>query len=335
MTLVLLGEIGAGNHPPSQDWLSFGGRWGNWASLADAEVGFAGPFGPGQGDNSYKWSSPASWGLTEVSEVNNMWFALSWIAANFLLIFIVITVILSVWKVWKIVKLRKKGGLRLPALLKTRASVGVALGIVSLVLTFAGMLLPWYMVRANIQTTIISTQGEADLLVMDGQRGLLVNFLVGNKDPSPVFSLQIPFGILLLVGIVFGVLDIVGMKTGKDLGNKYLRGGLWFLIMFILIIVLIFGLTSAIQSLATSFGVTLPQDAKNIAQFVAGQPLQGTQTTTVGDYGSAALSWGLGLGAYLLLVAAIIKLVAAVVLRGVKEPKPQIVATQPPPPPPL
>jgi len=335
LTLVLLGEMGFGNHPSSQDWLNFGGRWGNWANLADAGVGFAGPFGPGQGDNSYKWSSPASWGLTEVSEVNNLWFALSWVAANFLLIFIGITVLLSVWKVWKVVKLKKTGGLRLPALLKTRASIGVALGIVSLVLTFAGMLLPWYMVKANIQTTVISTQGEADLLVMDGQRGLLVNFLIGNRDPSPVFSLQIPFGILLLVGIVFGILDIVGMKTGKDLGNKYLRGGLWFLIMFILLIVLIFGLTAAIQSLAASFGLALPPEATQIAQTVARQPLQGTQTTTVGDYGSVVLSWGLGLGAYLLLVAAIIKLVAAVVLRGVKEPKPQIVATQPPPPPPL
>jgi len=335
LTLVLLGELGAGNHPSSQDWLSFGGRWGNWASLADSAVGFAGPFGPGQGDNSYKWSSPASWGLTEVSEVNNSWFALSWVAANFLLIFIGITAILSIWKVWKVVKLKKRGGLRLPALLKTRASIGVALGIVSLVLTFAGMLLPWYMVRANIQTTVISTQGEADLLVMDGQRGLLVNFLIGNKDPSPVFSLQIPFGILLLVGIVFGVLDIVGMKSGKDLGNKYLRGGLWFLIMFILLVVLIFGLTSAIQSLAASFGLALPPEATQIAQTVARQPLQGAQTTTVGDYGSVALSWGLGLGAYALLAAAIIKLVAAVILRGANELKPQIAATQPPPPPPL
>ncbi|MCJ7719215.1 hypothetical protein MUO69_04725 [Candidatus Bathyarchaeota archaeon] len=72
LTLVLLGEMGFGNHPSSQDWLNFGGRWGNWANLADAGVGFAGPFGPGQGDNSYKWSSPASWGLTEVSEVNNL-----------------------------------------------------------------------------------------------------------------------------------------------------------------------------------------------------------------------------------------------------------------------
>ena len=331
---ILLGEMGPGLHDSSQGWLTFGGRWGNWANLADSEVGFAGPFGPGQGYNNDKWNNPISWG-EGVSEANSTLFTFSWIAANFLLIFIVITILLSIWKIWKIVKLKKTGGLRLPALLKTKASIGVVLGVVALGLTFAGMLLPWYMVKANVQTSLISTHGEAELLVMDGQRGLIVNFLVGNSDPSPLFSLQIPFGILLLVGIVFGVLDIVGMKTAKDLGNKYLRGGLFFLILFIVLVLLIFEMTSIIQSLATSFGLSLPPEATQMAQAVAQQPLQGTQTTAVGNYGSVALSWGLGLGAYMLLVAAIIRLVAALVLRGTRDTKPQNGATQPPPPPPL
>jgi hypothetical protein len=331
---ILLGEMGTAYPDSSQDWLTFGGRWGNWANLADSEVGFAGPFGPGQTDNYDKWFNPVSWGQG-VPEANSTLFTFSWIAANFLLIFIVITVLLSIWKIWKIVKLKKTGGLRLPALLKTKASIGVVLGVVALGLTFAGMLLPWYMVKANVQTSLISTHGEAELLVMDGQRGLIVNFLVGNSDPSPLFSLQIPFGILLLVGIVFGVLDIVGMKTAKDLGNKYLRGGLFFLILFIVLVLLIFEMTSIIQSLATSFGLSLPREATQMAQAVAQQPLQGTQTTEFGSYGSVALSWGLGLGAYMLLAAAIVRLAAAIVLREVKETKPQTAMAQTPPPPPL
>jgi len=331
---ILLGEMGASYPNSSQDWLTFGGRWGNWANPLDSEVGFAGPFGPGQTDNRDKWFNPVSWGQG-VPEANSTLFTFSWIAANFLLIFIVITVLLSIWKIWKIVKLRKTGGLRLPALMRTKASIGIVLGVVGIALTFAGMLLPWYMVKANVQSTLISTQGEAELLTMDGQRGLIVNFLVGNKDPSPLFSLQVPFGILLLVGIVFGVLDIVGMKTGKDLGNKYLRGGLFFLILFIVLILVIFELTSIIQSLAASMGLALPPEATQIAQTVARQPLQGTQTSAVGDYGSVTLSWGLGLGAYMLLAAAIVRLVAAIVLRGVKEAKPQTAMAQTPPPPPL
>jgi hypothetical protein len=125
------------------------------------------------------------------------------------------------------------------------------------------------------------------------------------------------------------------MKTGKDLGNKYLRGGLFFLILFIVLILVIFGLTSIIQSLAASMGLALPPEATQIAQTVAQQPLQGTQTSPVGNYGSVTLSWGLGLGAYMLLAAAIVRLVAAIVLRGVKEAKPQTAMAQTPPPPPL
>ncbi len=333
LKMVLLGEIGSGNHPSSQDWLGFGGRWGNWAKLADANVGFAGPYGPGHGDNSAKWYNPASWGQG-VSAVDGTWFTLSWFAANFLLIFMGITALLSLWKVWKIVKLKRTSGLRLPTLLKTKASAGIALGIIGILLTVAGMFLPWYTVRANIQTPVISTQGEADLLVLDGQRGVLVNLLVGGRGLSPVFGLQIPLGIILLVGIVFGLLDIIGVEKPRGLGNKYLRGGIGFFILLIILLLFIYQLASMIQSLAAMLGATLPPEAIQMAQVIAQQPLQGAQTRDMGDFGSVYLSWGLGLGVYMLLAAAIMKLLGGAVLRGTPEPQPPPEKVQPAPPPP-
>jgi hypothetical protein len=334
LTTVMLGEIAHGNHPASQDWLEFGGRWGDWAKLADAAVGFAGPYGPGQGDNFQKWHNPVSWGES-ISAVNGNWFMLSWIAANFLLIFIIVTVALSLWKVWRVVRLKRKGGLKLPAVLKNRrASIGIALGVVGIVLTVGGMFLPWYNVRANIQTTMISTQGEVDLLVMDGQRGVLVNLLVNNNGLAPVFGLQIPFGIVLLVGIIFGILDIIGLEKAKGLGNKYLRGGITFLILFMFLVLFISLLASMLNTLAATIGTTLPQEATEMAQAIAQQPFMGSQTKSMGDFGSVALSWGLGLGAYMLLAAAIVKLVASFVLRSSREqkPEPETKATPPPPP---
>lgn len=334
LTMILLGEMGSGNHPPSQDWLEFGGRWGNWAKLADAAVGFAGPYGPSQGDNFGKWHDPVYWGQN-ASAVDGNWFTLSWVAANFLLIFIGVTTALSIWKIWKIVKLKRKGGLRLPTLLKTkRVSMGIALGIIGILLTAAGMFLPWYMVRANIQTTTISTQGEADLLVMDGQRGVLVNLLVTDRGLSPIFGLQIPFGIVLLVGIVFGILDIVGAEKAKGLGNKYLRGGITFFIIFIIIILFISQMASMLNSLATTFGATLPPEAAEMAQAIAQQPIQGAQTRNMGDFGTVDFSWGLGLGAYMLLAAAIVKIIASFILRGIREPQPQPQPEKAQPPPP-
>jgi len=318
LTVVMLGEIESSSHPPSQDWLSFGGRWGNWAELADAAAGFAGPYGPGHGDNSDKWFSPVSW-AEGVSSVGGNWFTASLVASNFLFIVIAVTGALAAWKVWKIVKLQRSGGFRLPAFLRTRVAIGIGLGALSIVLTIAGILLPWYLVRANIQTAALSTQGEADLLMIDGQRGVLVNLLVGGKGLSPVFGLQMPLGLLLLIGVVLGILDIIGVDKVRGLGNKYLRGGMAFLVVFIILILFIVQLTSLIQSLAAAFGVTLPPEANQIAQAIAQQPLQGMQSETISDFGSVSVSWGLGLGAFMILAAAIVKLAAGIYLRRVPE----------------
>ncbi|MEM2875441.1 MAG: Vps62-related protein [Candidatus Bathyarchaeia archaeon] len=321
LKMILLGEIGSGNHPPSQDWLGFGGRWGNWAKLADANVGFAGPYGPGHGENGLKWYSPTSWGET-VSLVDGTWFTLSWVASNFLPMFMGVTAILGLWKVWKIVRVKRAGGLRLHAISKAWASVGVALGVVGILLTVAGMLLPWYTVRANVQTTLLSTQGETDLLILDGQRGILVNLLVGGRGPSPLLSFQIPMGVLLLVGAVFRLIDIAGVDEVKSLGNKYIGSGITFIILFTLLLLFILQLTSIVHSLAGMLGVTLPPGATEMARAIAQQPLQGAQTRTIGDFGVVYLSWGLGLGAYMLLAASIAKLIGGAILRGAPEPKP-------------
>jgi hypothetical protein len=318
LTLVMLGEINSGLHSASQDWLSFGGRWGDWAELADAGAGFAGPYGPGQGDNSDKWYLPESWGQS-VSAVDGNWFTASFVASNFLLIFIVVTVVLALWKVWGIVKLKRSGGLRLPRFLRSKASLGITLGVVALILTIGGMLLPWYAVRANIQSTALSTQGEANVILIDGQKGVQVNLLVGGRGLSPVFGLMIPLGILLLAGIVLGILDIIGIKTAKGLGNKYLRGGITFIILFVVFVLFIVQLASLIESLASLMGATLPPEGYQMAQAIGQSPVQGTQTQTFADFGSVALSWGLGLGAYMILAAAIIKLIGGIFLRTIPE----------------
>ncbi|MFP3985363.1 MAG: hypothetical protein ACLFU9_05280, partial [Candidatus Bathyarchaeia archaeon] len=332
LTLVLLGELEPGEHPPAQAWLRFGGRWGNWGKLADAAVGFAGPYGPAQGDNSFKWLFPVSW-AHQCSTVDGTWFMASWFAANFLLIFIVVTVVLSLWKVWRIIKIKKKTGFQLPKVLRSKAALGIILGALGIILTVGGMLLPWYTIRADIQSEYVSTHGEADLLIMDGPRGLQVNLLAEDRPLSPVFALQIPIGLLLLVGIVFGILDIIGIETTNKLGNKYLRGGIAFIIIFILIVIFIVQLIYMLPPLASSFGITLPPEAAEMAQTVAQQPLQGTQTKDIGGFGSVYLSWGLGIGAYMLLAAAVTKLVGGVILKTQKiPPKPEKEQPLPPPP---
>jgi hypothetical protein len=76
LTVIVLGEKGTGNHPATQDWLDYGGKWGNWAELADEYIGAAGPSGPGQAENSEKWNYPVTWGAG-VTVVDQTWFSAS------------------------------------------------------------------------------------------------------------------------------------------------------------------------------------------------------------------------------------------------------------------
>ena len=112
LQIIILGEKGAGNHPPSQDWLEYGGRWGNWAKLADMSLGAAGPSGPGHAENEEKWSNPVFWG-SETFLVDQSWFTLSWITFYFIYIFAGILAVLSIIKIWRIVKRKKEGKLNI------------------------------------------------------------------------------------------------------------------------------------------------------------------------------------------------------------------------------
>jgi len=319
ITLVVLGEQGAGNHPSSQNWLDFQGRWGDWAELADVAVGFAGPHGPGHGENSEKWGTPVSWGQSFIL-VGNMWFTLSWFAANFLLIFLGVTGVLSLFKVWRIVKIRKKKESTLPIMLKTKASVGILLGIAGIILTVAGMFLPWYMIEADIQTTALSTAGKVELLIFDGIRGLQLNLLAGG-GLSPAFGLRVPFSILLLTGVILSILDIIG--ADKGLGNKYIRSGIFFFILVGVLLAFVSQITASLPSLAANLGLSLPPETLEMAEVIAQQPLQGEQTYNIENVGSVYLAWGLGLGVYMFLASAIVKIIGGLIIRKTAEPKAQ------------
>lgn len=175
--LVALGEIGSGNPDVSQDWLGFGGRWGDWSSDVEEYLGFAGPYGPGHGDNYLKWFSPLEWGYL-APEVDNRLLTLSWVVSNSFMIFVGITALLAARKVYTLFRLGKEGGLSLGRF-RGAALLSVALLIVSMVLVVAGMLMPWYTVSADIKGDSLQTEELTELAVLDGVRGLQVNLLTG------------------------------------------------------------------------------------------------------------------------------------------------------------
>jgi len=314
--IVHLGEKGVGNHDLSQDWLEYGGRWGDWAQLADISRGAAGPRGPGFGENADKWFDPVSWG-DNVFAVSQMWFRLSWITYYFLYIFSAIIAVLAAIKIWRILKRKRQGKLNLMKILRSKAGVGAVLGIVGVAIYLVAILLPWYIVRGNIQTVALETVGEADLVLVDGVNGVRVNMLQSDQGLTQLFGLGIPLGILLLSSVVLNILDLVGVEKPKSLARTYIISGVTSLIPVILIIVFITQLAGLIMPFASAMsgGAAIPPQVDEIAREISSSPLMGEYSGTLNSYGNLYVTWSLGIGSYLFIAAAVTKIVAGIITR--------------------
>jgi hypothetical protein len=316
LEIIYLGEKGAGNHPSSQDWLDFGGKWGNWARIVDVSLGAAGPSGPGQNENAEKWLNPVSWGSDKFL-VNQTWFTASLIVFYFIYIFAAIIGIRAAYKIWKIVKRKREGKLNIVKILRSKAAVGVILGIVGIVVYFVGLFLPWYVVTGNIETTMLETAGTTELVLIDGVNGLRINTLQGNQGLTTMFGLGIPFSILFLSSVVLNSLDIIGVEKPKSLSRTYIISGIMSLIPIIIIIIFIVSLAGLITPFASFMGggQQIPQQVTDMASEMSSSPLMGEFTDTVNSHGTLTIIWGLAMGSYLFIAAATIKIAAGIILR--------------------
>jgi len=313
--IVLLGERGAGNHPPSQDWIEYGGRWGNWAELADVSLGAAGPRGPGHGENEEKWFNPVSWG-SDAFLVNQTWFTLSMLAFYLVYIFAGIIAVLVAIKVWRILERKRQGKLNLAKILRSKGGLGVVLGIVGIALYIVALLLPWYLVSGDIQTTALESVGETDLVVIDGVNGLRVNTLQSDQGLAPLFGVGIPFAIVLLSSVILNLLDLVGVEKAKSLSRTYIISGVTSVIPVIIILIFITQLAGLITPFANAMGgATIPPEIDEMAKRMSASPVTGEYSGALDPYGSLIISWGLGLGSYLFVAAAIAKIVGGIITR--------------------
>ncbi|MFX1294226.1 MAG: hypothetical protein ACFFD2_05135 [Promethearchaeota archaeon] len=316
LEIELLGEKGA--HNASQNWLEFEGRWGDWLNLYDAFIGFAGPHTPGEEENQAKWVNPVIWATTSMS-VNSTWFMLSCFMSYLLWIFLGIFAGLCLWKVYKAIKNRTSGeSAKLSTVLGGRAAFGVFLGLVAMGITVAIIFLPWYRVYIDI-SGVISAKG--DIILIDGMNGIQANLLVGGSGMSPLFNVAIPFYIILGTGIVLTFLDIIGATSAKKLGTKFITSGLIFIILLITMLVLMWQLGSLVSMIAPMFNLSPAQltEIQNIMNAISAAPFGGKQTFAITGLGNVDFIWGFMIGGWLLLAAAIVKIVAGITLRTTPE----------------
>jgi len=303
----------------TQPWLSFGGRWG-WAGVDPsateeaAILGEAGPNGPKFREGGTMWQ-PLSW-ASNLQPANDMLFVLDWLVYNFVLLFILFTVVSLLLLVFFVNRRKKKHGLgpRIFSLFyidgSNQKSIGNILCIVVIIMTVIALFLPWYTVTADVSIPPSEQTGSFNAVSVDGINGVQVR-LPNRNGPVPLGTLAIPFYLIIGISLVFLVLSTIGISLSKKLGKKYVLRGVRLLLPFIFILLFILLIASLIPAISPPNIEAYP-GMSSAMNAISASPFSGQYTvqTTDVEGGSIQLTWGFGIGAYLLLFAGILLIMA-------------------------
>lgn len=306
-----------------QPWLNFAGHWG-WAggddaTAAEAELlGEAGPLGPKFREDGVMWQ-PQAW-ASELQPANDLLFTLDWLVYNFVLLFILITILSLALLTYLIYRRKKKFGLgpRIFSLLYidgvNQKSIGNILCIVTIILAIIALFQPWYLVTADLSLPSSQQASSFDVVSVDGLNGIEIQ-LPNRSGPVPLGTLALPFYLIIAIGLVFLVLSTIGISQSQKLGKKYIFRGFRLFIPFILILVFILAIASVLPLLAPS-GIEENTGFPAAMQAISAAPFNGEYTLQLPDTEGSVihLSWGFGLGAYLLLFAGIILIIGGILL---------------------
>jgi len=324
----------------SQSWLDYKGRWGYWGTEQEVALGRAGPVGPVFNQDGIRWAQPNAY-LASTFHVDGTYFILAWLVANFLLLFLIYIVARSVWKIWGIVRLQRKGGLLVGKFLKGRGGIGLIIGIVAILVTVVALFVPWYSITASSEAGPLAQQGGVTLMTVDGVNGVTVNLFLGadNSDSTSgyvsLFSTIMPFAIIIAAGVVLLTLDVIGVKNGKSLGKKLMISMIGTLLPVIFIILFVSQLSALVPFAGGLFpGQTIPGQVEAMVRVISDKPVGGIVASQLPVIGETSVSWGLGIGSYLFIVAAVLRLVGGLIMYSAPELQRETPPPPPPPPPP-
>jgi hypothetical protein len=307
----------------SQPWLEFSGHWG-WVGADDTTaaqavlLGEAGPNGPKFREDGSMWQ-PQAW-AAQLQPANDLFFIFEWLVYNFIILFILATVLSVIILVFLLFRRKKKYGLgpRLFSLLYidggNQKSIGNILCIIAIVLTIIALFQPWYLVTADVTTSSSERIGSFVAVSVDGINGIQIQ-LPNRTGPVPLGALSIPFYLIIGIGLVFLVLSTIGISQSQKLGKKYIFRGFRLFIPFILILVFILTIASFIPLLAPA-NVEGNPELNSAMHAISVAPFSGEYALQISDAdgGSIQLSWGFGVGAYLLLFAGIFLIMGGIML---------------------
>jgi hypothetical protein len=305
----------------TQPWLSFGGRWGwtgvDQSATAEAAImGEAGPNGPKFREGGTMWQ-PLSW-ASGLQPANDILFLLEWLVYNFVLLFILITIVSLLVLIFFVYRRKKKHGLgpRVFALFyidgSNQKSIGNILCIVVIIMAVVALFLPWYLVTANVSIPGSEQTGTFNAVSIDGINGVQIR-LPNQNGPVPLGTFAVPFYLIIGISLVFLVLSTIGISQSKKLGKKYALRGVRLLFPFLLILIFIL-LVASIIPMVTPSNIQEYPGMSSAVNAISASPFNGHYTVQTAEVagGTIQITWGFGIGAYLLLFAGILLIMAGI-----------------------
>jgi hypothetical protein len=307
----------------SAPWLGFAGKWGYSGDPVGGLTGSDGPFGPSAGNHVVSWNNPAAWALS-LPQTGGSMFMLEWLMFNFVLLFMIYLIVRGALKVFGVCRRAKSPmGLQVKRLIGSGFVIWLVLGMVGTALVMIGTIGTWFSASASIQSAEIQTNGPVEIINLNGLDGLRVNTLQKGQGLISLFNFGLPAGLVLLAGVIFVVLDLIGAKSGKSLGLKYVLGGITPVVYFVIVLIAIASLGSVVPKMTVSLGDTgMPREAGTMLMAISSSPMSGGWQGPMGGYANIGIWWGLGIGAYLMLIGGIIRILAGIAMM-VASPKQQ------------
>lgn len=308
--------VDIGSPAPAVAWTKFGGHWGDYGSITAEFRGQRGPLGPAYRQSAEMWSSPIIWGEGLTSLNSNM-LLLDQLYTNFIWIVVAFLLLGVLLLVLRILKRRKNGESLMPFWLMMeikgtdKRSVANIIAIVAVVIAIIAAFMPYYTATVNIPSGQYQTPGDVEVLRFSGVDGLLVNGVDDQGVPYQLAAIALPFGMLIFLSMAMLIIGTMVARR-KKVPGKYISKGITLIVTLILILVIV----GSIASLEPMFHQIEGGDgAVAIIQEIAKMPMGGTSFMSVPDYGQVQMEWGIGIGAWLFLLAGVMLLAAGLLYR--------------------
>ena len=162
------------------------------------------------------------------------------------------------------------------------------------------MFLPWYDVyleTGNAGTTLLHLDGSgAKIGIPNGQT---------QKVPANL-------NIVLLLIALYGVLDIVGMRSARKFGFGLLKSGISTLLILVAAYLFVSNLPTIINLVGEYYKIQVPQSSLEILGQISSSPIAGSAAQKIGPV-EIKLLWSAGFGLYLFFISSVLKIIGGLV----------------------